>query len=118
MSCFSCCLSEDKVNRRSLRKSIQEGRDARTIASSFASSFANLSFKSGIFHMLLFLLMRSMCLYQCIQYVFQYVLHHACLCRPRHIHTKLAVYIYGYRFKGYNVKYIVLIMLCVEKNGI
>lgn len=44
MSCFSCCLSDDKINKRSLRKSIHDGKDARTIA----SSFANLSFKSGI----------------------------------------------------------------------
>lgn len=42
MSCFSCCMSDDKINKRSLRKGIHDGKDARTIA----SSFANLSFKS------------------------------------------------------------------------
>ncbi|XP_027065100.2 probable serine/threonine-protein kinase PBL23 [Coffea arabica] len=48
MNCFSCCLSEEKDHKRSLRKSIeefkksiQEHQETRTIA-----SFANISFKS------------------------------------------------------------------------
>ncbi|XP_058208588.1 probable serine/threonine-protein kinase PBL23 [Rhododendron vialii] len=41
MSCFSCCMSEETVNRKSLKKSIQEYKDAKKLA-----SFANISFKS------------------------------------------------------------------------
>lgn len=41
MSCFQCCLSERRLARKSLRKSIQEYHDTKTLA-----SFANISFKS------------------------------------------------------------------------
>ncbi|XP_015898816.3 probable serine/threonine-protein kinase PBL23 isoform X1 [Ziziphus jujuba] len=41
MSCFSCCMSEEAVNRKSLKKSIKEYHDTKTLA-----SFANISFKS------------------------------------------------------------------------
>ncbi|KAL6975295.1 putative serine/threonine-protein kinase pbl23 [Sarracenia purpurea var. burkii] len=41
MSCFSCCMSEEKLSRKSLKKSIHEYRDAKHVA-----SFANISFKS------------------------------------------------------------------------
>ncbi|GMN51539.1 hypothetical protein TIFTF001_020701 [Ficus carica] len=41
MSCFSCCMSEEKKERKSLKKSIKEYRDTKTLA-----SFANISFKS------------------------------------------------------------------------
>ncbi|EXB50275.1 Serine/threonine-protein kinase PBS1 [Morus notabilis] len=41
MSCFSCCMSQEKLERRSLKKSIKEYRDTKTLA-----SFANISFKS------------------------------------------------------------------------
>ncbi|KAE8125597.1 hypothetical protein FH972_020380 [Carpinus fangiana] len=41
MNCFRCCMSEEKINRRSLKKSIKEYHDTKTLA-----SFAKLSFKS------------------------------------------------------------------------
>ncbi|RAL40972.1 hypothetical protein DM860_008670 [Cuscuta australis] len=42
MNCFSCCLSgEEKIARNSLKKSIQEYKDIRVLA-----SFANISLKS------------------------------------------------------------------------
>ncbi|KAK4746358.1 hypothetical protein SAY87_012670 [Trapa incisa] len=41
INCFNCCLSEEKAAKKSLKKSIQEYRDAKTI-----TSFANISFKS------------------------------------------------------------------------
>ncbi|CAN1318703.1 Probable serine/threonine-protein kinase PBL23 [Linum perenne] len=41
MSCFSCCMSEEKMSRKSLKKSIKSYKDTKTLA-----SFANLSFKS------------------------------------------------------------------------
>jgi len=41
MNCFSCCMSQEKINRRSLRKSIKEYHDTKTLA-----SFTKLSFKS------------------------------------------------------------------------
>ncbi|XP_050217146.1 probable serine/threonine-protein kinase PBL23 isoform X2 [Mercurialis annua] len=41
MNCFTCCLSEQKLSRRSLKKSIKEYHDTKTLA-----SFANISFKS------------------------------------------------------------------------
>ncbi|XP_010062992.2 probable serine/threonine-protein kinase PBL23 [Eucalyptus grandis] len=41
MSCFQCCLSERRLARKSLKKSIQEYHDTKTLA-----SFANISFKS------------------------------------------------------------------------
>ncbi|CAN0901053.1 Probable serine/threonine-protein kinase PBL23 [Linum grandiflorum] len=41
MSCFSCCLSEEKISKKSLKKSIKSYKDTKTLA-----SFANLSFKS------------------------------------------------------------------------
>ncbi|XP_057951055.1 probable serine/threonine-protein kinase PBL23 isoform X4 [Malania oleifera] len=41
MSCFTCCMSEQKITRRSLKKSIKEYQDTKTLA-----SFANISFKS------------------------------------------------------------------------
>ncbi|XP_062077770.1 probable serine/threonine-protein kinase PBL23 [Humulus lupulus] len=41
MSCFSCCMSQEKVDRKSLKKSIKEYQDTKTLA-----SFANISFKS------------------------------------------------------------------------
>lgn len=51
MNCFSCCMSEEKIQRRSLKKSIQEFKksiqehqDTKAIA-----SFANISLKTGIF---------------------------------------------------------------------
>ncbi|CAN1318704.1 Probable serine/threonine-protein kinase PBL23 [Linum perenne] len=42
MSCFSCCMSEEKMSRKSLKKSIKSYKDTKTLA-----SFANLSFKSA-----------------------------------------------------------------------
>lgn len=42
MSCFQCCNSEEKAARKSLKKSIKEYHDTKTLA-----SFANISFKSG-----------------------------------------------------------------------
>ncbi|PKI67678.1 probable serine/threonine-protein kinase PBL23 [Punica granatum] len=41
MSCFNCCMSQEKLARKSLKKSIQEYHDTKTLA-----SFANISFKS------------------------------------------------------------------------
>ncbi|KAA8523704.1 hypothetical protein F0562_010127 [Nyssa sinensis] len=41
MSCFPCCMSEEKINKKSLKKSIQEYEDTKKLA-----SFANISFKS------------------------------------------------------------------------
>ncbi|CAN0901054.1 Probable serine/threonine-protein kinase PBL23 [Linum grandiflorum] len=43
MSCFSCCLSEEKISKKSLKKSIKSYKDTKTLA-----SFANLSFKSDV----------------------------------------------------------------------
>ncbi|XP_075506582.1 putative serine/threonine-protein kinase PBL23 [Primulina tabacum] len=40
-SCFSCCLSGEKSQKRSLKKSIQEFKKTNSVA-----SFANISFKS------------------------------------------------------------------------
>ncbi|XP_038899488.1 probable serine/threonine-protein kinase PBL23 [Benincasa hispida] len=42
MSWFQCCMSEERINRNALKKSIKEYNDTKTLA-----SFANLSFKSG-----------------------------------------------------------------------
>ncbi|KAJ7963847.1 Kinase family protein [Quillaja saponaria] len=42
MSCFECCMSRERINRRSLKKSIKEYHDTKTLA-----SFANISFKTG-----------------------------------------------------------------------
>ncbi|CAL2254584.1 unnamed protein product [Prunus armeniaca] len=42
MSCFQCCMSEEKIARKSLKKSIKEYHDTKTLA-----SFANISFKTG-----------------------------------------------------------------------
>jgi hypothetical protein len=44
MNCLRCCMSQEKINRRSLKKSIKEYHDTKTLA-----SFAKLSFKSGKF---------------------------------------------------------------------
>lgn len=44
MSCFQCCMSEEKSARKSLKKSIKEYHDTKTLA-----SFANISFKTGKF---------------------------------------------------------------------
>ncbi|XP_021287738.1 probable serine/threonine-protein kinase PBL23 [Herrania umbratica] len=41
MNCFSCCMSEERLTRRSLKKSIKKYNDTKTLA-----SFANISFKS------------------------------------------------------------------------
>ncbi|EOY12448.1 Kinase superfamily protein isoform 1 [Theobroma cacao] len=41
MNCFSCCMSEERLTRRSLKKSIKKYHDTKTLA-----SFANISFKS------------------------------------------------------------------------
>ncbi|TYK02588.1 serine/threonine-protein kinase CDL1-like [Cucumis melo var. makuwa] len=41
MNCFQCCMSEEKVNKKSLKKSIKEFHETKTLA-----SFANISFKS------------------------------------------------------------------------
>ncbi|CAK7338434.1 unnamed protein product [Dovyalis caffra] len=41
MGCFKCCMSEEGLRRKSLKKSIKEYHDAKTLA-----SFANLSFKT------------------------------------------------------------------------
>ncbi|KAF3960618.1 hypothetical protein ACB098_06G041000 [Castanea mollissima] len=41
MNCFRCCMSQEKINRRSLKKSIKEYHDTKTLA-----SFTKLSFKS------------------------------------------------------------------------
>lgn len=42
MGCFQCCMSEEKMARKSLKKSIKEYHDTKTLA-----SFANISFKTG-----------------------------------------------------------------------
>ncbi|KAJ9182704.1 hypothetical protein P3X46_006667 [Hevea brasiliensis] len=42
MNCFPCCMSEQKLSRKSLKKSIKEYQDTRTLA-----SFANISFRSN-----------------------------------------------------------------------
>lgn len=44
MNCFQCCGSEEKVNKKSLKKSIKEFEETKTL-----TSFANISFKSGRF---------------------------------------------------------------------
>ena len=44
MNWFSCCMSQERINRRSLKKSIKEYHDTKTLA-----SFTKLSFKSGNF---------------------------------------------------------------------
>lgn len=44
MSCFRCCMSEEKIARKSLKKSIKEYHDTKTL-----NSFANISFKTGKF---------------------------------------------------------------------
>ncbi|GAV68624.1 Pkinase domain-containing protein [Cephalotus follicularis] len=41
MSCFTCCMSHEKLSRKALKKSIKEYHDTKTLA-----SFANISFKS------------------------------------------------------------------------
>lgn len=41
MGCFQCCMSEEKMARKSLKKSIKEYHDTKTLA-----SFANISFKT------------------------------------------------------------------------
>ncbi|XP_023886760.1 probable serine/threonine-protein kinase PBL23 [Quercus suber] len=41
MNCFTCCMSQERINRRSLKKSIKEYHDTKTLA-----SFTKLSFKS------------------------------------------------------------------------
>ena len=41
MSCFPCCTSQERINKRSLKKSIKEYHDAKTL-----TSFANISFKT------------------------------------------------------------------------
>ncbi|XP_020222722.1 probable serine/threonine-protein kinase PBL23 [Cajanus cajan] len=41
MSCFPCCTSQQKLNRKSLKKSIKEYREEKNLA-----SFANISFKT------------------------------------------------------------------------
>jgi len=41
MNWFSCCMSQERINRRSLKKSIKEYHDTKTLA-----SFTKLSFKS------------------------------------------------------------------------
>ncbi|XP_009378601.2 probable serine/threonine-protein kinase PBL23 [Pyrus x bretschneideri] len=41
MNCFQCCMSEEKITRKSLKKSIKEYHDTKTLA-----SFANISFKT------------------------------------------------------------------------
>ncbi|KAM5585684.1 putative serine/threonine-protein kinase PBL23 [Rosa sericea] len=41
MSCFRCCMSEEKIARKSLKKSIKEYHDTKTL-----NSFANISFKT------------------------------------------------------------------------
>lgn len=57
MNCFSCYVSQDKFGKRSLKKSIREYKDARTLA-----SMTNISFGNGMFNPLLFpLLILSFC---------------------------------------------------------
>ncbi|KDP39094.1 hypothetical protein JCGZ_00851 [Jatropha curcas] len=41
MKCFQCCMSEQNVSRRALKKSIKEYQDTKTLA-----AFASISFKS------------------------------------------------------------------------
>nr|TKR75487.1 kinase family protein [Populus alba] len=41
MGCFKCCMSKERLSKKSLKKSIKEYHDARTLA-----SFANISFKT------------------------------------------------------------------------
>ncbi|KAL6196345.1 hypothetical protein ACLB2K_031960 [Fragaria x ananassa] len=41
MSCFQCCMSEEKIARKSLKKSIEEYHDTKIL-----NSFANISFKT------------------------------------------------------------------------
>ncbi|XP_022753937.1 probable serine/threonine-protein kinase PBL23 [Durio zibethinus] len=41
MNCFSCCMSEERLNRRSTKKSMKEYNDTKTMV-----SFANIAFKS------------------------------------------------------------------------
>ncbi|KAI5605722.1 hypothetical protein POPTR_001G421400v4 [Populus trichocarpa] len=41
MGCFKCCISKERLCKKSLKKSIKEYHDARTLA-----SFANISFKT------------------------------------------------------------------------
>ncbi|CAL5202158.1 unnamed protein product [Lathyrus oleraceus] len=41
MSCFPCCASQERINKKSLKKSIKEYHEAKTL-----SSFANISFKT------------------------------------------------------------------------
>ncbi|CAI8596557.1 unnamed protein product [Vicia faba] len=41
MSCFPCCASQERINKRSLKKSIKEYHEAKTL-----TSFANISFKT------------------------------------------------------------------------
>jgi len=42
MSCFPCCTSEERIKKRSLKKSIKQYHDAKIL-----TSFANISFKTG-----------------------------------------------------------------------
>ncbi|KAF5728387.1 serine/threonine-protein kinase PBS1-like [Tripterygium wilfordii] len=42
MSCFPCCISQERQSRKSLKKSIKEYHDTKTLA-----SFANISFKTA-----------------------------------------------------------------------
>lgn len=42
MGCFKCFMSKERFSKKSLKKSIKEYHDARTLA-----SFANISFKTG-----------------------------------------------------------------------
>lgn len=42
MNCFQCCMSEEKVKRKSSKKSVKEHQEPKAL-----SSFANISFKSG-----------------------------------------------------------------------
>ncbi|XP_023520416.1 probable serine/threonine-protein kinase PBL23 [Cucurbita pepo subsp. pepo] len=41
MNCFQCCMSEEKVKRKSSKKSVKEHQEPKAL-----SSFANISFKS------------------------------------------------------------------------
>ncbi|KAJ6894541.1 hypothetical protein NC652_028341 [Populus alba x Populus x berolinensis] len=43
MGCFKCCMSEERLGRKALKKSIKEYRDAETLA-----SYANISFKTVV----------------------------------------------------------------------
>lgn len=42
MNCFSCCMSDNRIARRSFKKSIRDYKLVKSIG-----SFANISFKSG-----------------------------------------------------------------------